>query len=142
MAIAKGTPVIDLTDLDARMVHHTVRIAHANRMGWLGPQLSVGAHVGTTIPTTLVQVVRRRAAVTLVRVGARLLGARAGVQLGTGRIVRPSGSRNEGIVADGLDHPVMLGFGPDGALYLTYPAVGPGMDERQGALLRIDVAVR
>lgn len=134
--------MIDLTDLDARMVHHTVRITRANRMGWLGPRVPAGAHVRTAVGTTIVHAVRRRAAVTFVRVGARLMGARAGTQLGTGRIVRQSGSWNAGIVADGRDHPVMLGFGPDGALYLTYAAVDPGTDERQGALLRIDVAGR
>lgn len=38
-----------------------------------------------------------------------------------------------------VDYPVGLGFGPDGALYLTYPAFGDGTAEGQGALLRIDL---
>jgi len=85
---------------------------------------------------------RRRAGVVLVHVGARLVGTRAGIQLGTGRIVRQSGVGSTGIVADGLDHPVTLRFGPDGAFYITYPAVEPSAGGRQGALLRIDVAAR
>jgi plastocyanin len=58
---------------------------------------------------------------------------------GTGRIVRQTGPDSlEPVVVD-ADYPVYLGFGPDGALYLTYPAFGPDAGEGQGALLRIDL---
>jgi len=130
--------VIDLTDLEERMILHTVRIARSDRMGWLGSRLSEGAHARPTVRAAM----RRRAGVVLVHVGARLVGTRAGIQLGTGRIVRQSGVGSTGIVADGLDHPVTLRFGPDGAFYITYPAVEPSAGGRQGALLRIDVAAR
>jgi len=128
--------VIDLTDLEGRMMLHTVRIARSDRMGWPGSRLAAGARARPTVHAAM----RRRAGVAPVRVGARLMGARAGIQLGTGRIVRQPGAGSTGFVADGLDHPVRLGFGPDGALYLTYPAVEPGAGGRPGALLRIDVA--
>lgn len=59
---------------------------------------------------------------------------------GTGRIVRQTGPDSlEPVVVD-ADYPVYLGFGPDGALYLTYPAFGPEAGEGQGALLRIDLS--
>jgi plastocyanin len=58
---------------------------------------------------------------------------------GTGRIVRQTGPATfEPVVVD-IDYPVYLGFGPDGALYLTYPAFGPDAGTGQGALLRIDL---
>jgi plastocyanin len=40
----------------------------------------------------------------------------------------------------GIDYPVFLGFDPEGALYLTYPAFGPDAGQGLGALLRIDPA--
>lgn len=59
---------------------------------------------------------------------------------GTGRIVRQTGpDSSEPVVVD-ADYPVYLGFGPDGALYLTYPAFGEDAGEGLGALLRIDLA--
>jgi hypothetical protein len=42
----------------------------------------------------------------------------------TGRIVRQTGPDTSEVVADGLDYPVGLGFGPDGALYVSGPANG------------------
>lgn len=58
---------------------------------------------------------------------------------GTGRVVRQTSPDSlEPVVVD-ADYPVYLGFGPDGALYLTYPAFGPDAGEGQGALLRIDL---
>ncbi|MDQ3693966.1 MAG: ScyD/ScyE family protein [Chloroflexota bacterium] len=59
---------------------------------------------------------------------------------GTGRVVRQTGPDSlEPVVVD-ADYPVYLGFGPDDALYLTYPAFGPDAGEGQGALLRLDVS--
>jgi len=84
--------------------------------------------------------VRRRTGITLILAGVRLMGMDAHSRLGTGRIVRQGGPNSATIAADGLDFPLMLGFGPDRALYLTYPAFGPEPGERQGALLRIDLA--
>jgi hypothetical protein len=46
------------------------------------------------------------------------------VHPGTGRIVRQTGPNGFDVVADGLDFPVGLGFGPDGALYVDGPANG------------------
>lgn len=61
------------------------------------------------------------------------------LQPGTGRVVRQTGPDSlEPVIVD-ADYPVYLGFGPDGALYLTYPAFGPDAGEGQGALLRLDL---
>ena len=58
----------------------------------------------------------------------------------TGRIVRQTGPDSLEPVVTGIDYPIFLGFGPDGALYLTYPAFGPDAGQGLGALLRIDPA--
>ena len=59
---------------------------------------------------------------------------------GTGRVLRQTGPDSlEALVTD-AEYPVGLGFGPDGALYLTYPAFAPNAGEQQGALLRIDLS--
>jgi plastocyanin/sugar lactone lactonase YvrE len=59
---------------------------------------------------------------------------------GTGRVVRQTGPDSlEPVVVD-AEYPVYVGFGPDGALYLTYPAFGPAAGAGQGALLRIDLS--
>jgi sugar lactone lactonase YvrE len=42
----------------------------------------------------------------------------------TGRIVRYTGTDGLEVVADGLNFPVRMEFGPDGALYLASPAFG------------------
>lgn len=59
----------------------------------------------------------------------------------TGQVVRQTGPDSHEPVVTDIDYPVFLGFGPDGALYLTYPAFGPDAGEGQGALLRIDLSV-
>jgi plastocyanin len=59
----------------------------------------------------------------------------------TGQIVRQTGPDSHEPVVTDIDYPVFLGFGPDDALYLTYPAFGPDAGEGQGALLRIDLSV-
>lgn len=56
-------------------------------------------------------------------------------QPGTGRIVRQTGPNSQAVVVDGIDAPVMLGFGPDGALYVTLPAFGANHGE--GMLARV-----
>ncbi len=58
----------------------------------------------------------------------------------TGQVVRQTGPDSHEPVVTGADYPVFLGFGPDGALYLTYPAFGPDAGQGLGALLRIDPA--
>jgi plastocyanin len=63
------------------------------------------------------------------------------LQPGTGQIVRQTGPDSHEAVVTDIDYPVFLGFGPDDALYLTYPAFGPDAGEGQGALLRIDLSV-
>ena len=58
----------------------------------------------------------------------------------TGRVVRQTGPNTLEAVVTDITYPVMLGFGPDGALYLTYPAFGPDAGRGLGGLLRIDLA--
>jgi hypothetical protein len=55
-----------------------------------------------------------------------------------GRIVRQTGAESLEEVATGLDLPVALRFGPDGALYVSVPAYGA--DEGSGQVLRVEVA--
>ncbi|MDN5863399.1 MAG: ScyD/ScyE family protein [Salinisphaera sp.] len=58
---------------------------------------------------------------------------------GSGRVVRQTGPESLEPVVTDIPYPVYLAFGPDGALYLTYPAFGPDAGQGQGALLRIDL---
>jgi hypothetical protein len=58
------------------------------------------------------------------------------VHPGTGRVVKQTGPDSFEVVIDGLDFPVGLGFGPDGALYVDGPANGANNGE--GWLARID----
>jgi hypothetical protein len=55
----------------------------------------------------------------------------------TGRIVRQTGPDMSEVVADGLNFPIGLAFGPDGELYVSGPALGatPG----QGMIARLDL---
>jgi hypothetical protein len=61
----------------------------------------------------------------------------------TGRIVRQSGPDSLEVVAEGLDFPVGLGFGPDGALYVSGPANGAtaadGANAGAGWLARVEM---
>jgi hypothetical protein len=57
----------------------------------------------------------------------------------SGQIVKQTGPDTMEILVTDIDYPVGLGFGPDGALYLTSPAFGEGAGEGQGSLLRIDL---
>ncbi len=57
----------------------------------------------------------------------------------SGQIVKQTGPDSMDLLVTDIDYPVGLGFGPDGALYMTYPAFGEGTAEGQGALLRIDL---
>lgn len=58
----------------------------------------------------------------------------------SGQIVRQTGPDTMEVLVTDIDYPVGLGFGPDGALYLTTPAFGEGAGEGQGSLLRIDLS--
>jgi sugar lactone lactonase YvrE len=57
----------------------------------------------------------------------------------SGRIVRMTGPDPLEPVATDLDYPTNLGFGPDGALYLTTPGFAPDAGVDQGALVRVDL---
>lgn len=56
----------------------------------------------------------------------------------SGRVVRMTGPDSHEAVVTDIPYGVGLGFGPDGAMYLTYPAFGTGTAEGEGVLLRID----
>lgn len=58
----------------------------------------------------------------------------------SGRVVRMTGPDSHEAVVTDIPYGVGLGFGPDGAMYLTYPAFGTGAAEGKGVLLRIDLA--
>ncbi len=55
----------------------------------------------------------------------------------TGRIVRQTGPDTLDVVAEGLNFPIGLDFGPDRAFYVSSPALGatPG----QGTIARLDL---
>lgn len=55
----------------------------------------------------------------------------------TGRIVRQAGPDSSDVVADGLNFPAGLGFGSDGALYVSGPA--NGADDGSGWLARVEM---
>jgi hypothetical protein len=61
----------------------------------------------------------------------------------TGRIVRQSGPDSLEVIAEGLDFPVGLGFGADGALYVSGPGNGPtpaaGANAGAGWLARVEM---
>lgn len=59
---------------------------------------------------------------------------------GTGRVVRQTGAASLEPVVTDLAYPTYLSFGPDGALYLTYPAFAAKPREGRGVLLRIDLS--
>lgn len=58
----------------------------------------------------------------------------------SGRVVRRTGPDSAEAVVTDIPYGVGLGFGPDGAMYLTYPAFGTGVAEGEGVLLRLDLA--
>jgi hypothetical protein len=57
---------------------------------------------------------------------------------GTGKIVRQTGPDSSEDVLLGLDFPIKMAFGPDGALYVGLPAFGA--TDGQGQILRVDLA--
>ncbi len=56
----------------------------------------------------------------------------------SGRVVRQTGPDSVEEVLTDLAYPVSLGFDPDGAIYVAYPAFAPDAGERHGAILRVD----
>jgi sugar lactone lactonase YvrE len=59
----------------------------------------------------------------------------AGMQPGTGRIVRQVDTINSDVLVTGLEYPIVLRTGPDDALYAALPAYGPNKDS--GVIIRI-----
>jgi hypothetical protein len=57
---------------------------------------------------------------------------------GTGRLVRQTGPDTMEVVAEGLDFPIALDFGPDGGLYVGLPALGS--NEGSGQIIRVDLS--
>ncbi|HYI25324.1 MAG TPA: ScyD/ScyE family protein [Thermomicrobiales bacterium] len=57
----------------------------------------------------------------------------------SGRIVRMTGPDSLEPVVTGLDAPAYIGFGPDGALYLTTPSYAPDAGAGHGELLRVEL---
>ena len=55
-----------------------------------------------------------------------------------GTIVRQTGPQSSEPVVNDLAYPVSIGFGGDGALYISTPAFGAGAGAGLGALLRVD----
>lgn len=56
----------------------------------------------------------------------------------TGRVVRQTGPSTFDDVVTGLDYPISMGFGPDGGLYVSLPAISTTADA--GSIVRIDAA--
>jgi hypothetical protein len=57
-----------------------------------------------------------------------------------GRIVRMTGTGTLEPVVTGLDAPAYIGFGPDGALYLSTPSYAADAGVGHGEILRIDMS--
>lgn len=55
----------------------------------------------------------------------------------TGRVVLQAATGSPIAIATGLDLPIAMGFGPDGALHVATPA--SGADDGQGAILSLEV---
>jgi hypothetical protein len=55
----------------------------------------------------------------------------------SGRIVKRAGPDSLSVVAAGLDYPIAMDMGTDGALYVSTPAYGPNADT--GGIVRIDL---
>ena len=58
-----------------------------------------------------------------------------GMRAGTGRLVKQTGPDSYDIVAYGLEFPIDLELGPDGAFYVSLPSYGP--NAQAGLILRI-----
>jgi plastocyanin len=56
----------------------------------------------------------------------------------SGRIVKQTGPDALSVVASGLDYPIAMDLGPDGALYVSTPAFGADSDI--GGIVRIDLS--
>ncbi|MBA3276383.1 MAG: ScyD/ScyE family protein [Chloroflexia bacterium] len=54
----------------------------------------------------------------------------------TGRVVRQTGPSTLEVVASGLNYPISMKIGPDGALYISLPAIAP--QGELGSIVRID----
>jgi FtsP/CotA-like multicopper oxidase with cupredoxin domain len=59
-----------------------------------------------------------------------------GMRAGTGKLVRQTGVDQSEDVITGLDYPIGLRFGPDGAIYIAFPAYGE--NDVSGAVLRYE----
>jgi plastocyanin len=61
-------------------------------------------------------------------------------QRNTGKIVRQTGPASAQDVVTGLDQPIAMEFGPDGALYTSFPAINA--EGGAGGVVRIDLAAQ
>jgi plastocyanin len=61
-----------------------------------------------------------------------------GMKPNTGRVVRQTGPASLVEVVTGLDYPIAMRFGPDGGLYVGFPAYGAA--DLDGAIVRIDLS--
>ncbi len=57
----------------------------------------------------------------------------------TGRVVKMTGPDSYEVIATGLDQPVDMAFGPDGALYVSGPGLSQGLAQNNGWIIRLDL---
>jgi hypothetical protein len=125
--------MIDMTDLEGRMVLHKGRIVAAERYGRGRLYRPRAERISVRVGGRL----RRLTGAVLVQVGVRLLAGRDGGPLGRGWVVRrPTPALAvSGVAAEAS---VRIHRGPDGALYLAWLA-GSGMFDPSDMLVRIEL---
>jgi len=123
-----GVYVADLTP--APYVEGSAKVRHIAADGtttdvWTGLTTVTGLEIGPD------------GALYVAEMSSQISDAEPFLTAGSGRILRQTGPDAGEVVASGLDFPVELGFGPDGAMYVSVPAFGA--DEGTGEILRLEV---